>query len=205
MISHAISRNNAETLQFVLAFKGAKRLLATKNQLFMALKRGTSKIAEILLEAGAPIDHVTKDGETCLTHACATGNEQVASKLLEAGLDPNQNKNNQPSLLCKAIVRRDVRMVQMLLDHGANILVSNAMSRSPFGMAINTGQKDIIEALVQRGVLDTASNDEYHSYMLICGPRIIGIDPKDLEKSVSGPGSDPNIPVQDSIPSSAKS
>jgi ankyrin repeat protein len=54
MINHAVIRDEAEALRFALAFEGAKKLMATKSRLYMALKRGAHNVAEILLDEGAP-------------------------------------------------------------------------------------------------------------------------------------------------------
>ena len=54
-----------------------------------AAARGDQEICRLLIEAGATIDTVGKDGQTALMLAVGAKSEEVSALLLEGGADPH--------------------------------------------------------------------------------------------------------------------
>ncbi|MGE4103695.1 MAG: ankyrin repeat domain-containing protein [Pirellulales bacterium] len=66
--------------------------------------------AEILIRAGADVDHLNDEGETPLRSAAASGNYEIVVKLLEAGADPALGDPSRLSLV-DWFIGRDESMV----------------------------------------------------------------------------------------------
>lgn len=62
--------------------------------LHMSARRGTPRIAEALLDAGADVDARDKNGETPLRRAVNCGQESVVSLLLKRGANPRSRDKN---------------------------------------------------------------------------------------------------------------
>jgi ankyrin repeat protein len=88
------------------------------SPLGQAGRYGYTDIMNLLLERGAdPNTTKERDGGT-LNHAVMAGNLESARRLLAAGADPNGSVHGT-TLLDFAIVRDDIDMVRLLLEHGA--------------------------------------------------------------------------------------
>ena len=79
------------------------------------------------------------------------------SQLLDSGLDPNMRvpiADGTESLLIAACVFSNVRTVTVLLTHGASAAADSAtgiLGESPVAIAMNRGNADLIELLIQHG------------------------------------------------------
>jgi ankyrin repeat protein len=62
--------------------------------LHMSARRGTTRIAEALLGAGADIEARDKNGETPLRRAVNCGQERMVCLLLSRGADPRSTDKN---------------------------------------------------------------------------------------------------------------
>jgi len=82
------------------------------------------------------------------------------TKLLRSGADPNETESkkskNGPSMLQVAILKGDLRLVEILLEHGANPYHRSMDGMHPLAMAINLKSENclaIISALLKKGNL----------------------------------------------------
>ncbi|KAI0122899.1 ankyrin repeat-containing domain protein [Xylariales sp. AK1849] len=164
MIAHAVDCDDAEVVRFVLAFEGAKKVMATKCRLYAALDKGSGIAAEVLLDAGAPHAHVTKTGWSCLLRACRLGYVHVARKLLVAGANPNQFNTAGSTPLSLAILMRSLPLVETLLEHGADAHLVGLNGSSPLDQAMKSGQSDIVEAILRGPPYHTEARDQHVSY-----------------------------------------
>ena len=90
-----------------------------KTALHRAVARKSPKIVDILLNAGAKVDVADKGKQTPLALAIAQNDIDVATKLLEAGADPNgSGKTVTP--LHTAVALESVEAVRLLLRHAAD-------------------------------------------------------------------------------------
>ncbi len=133
---------------------------------------GNVPIAEFLLDQGAPLtitaaamlgrlDDVRTflnadsalanakgaHGITLMFHAALSGNTALTNLLKERGCVEGYSH-----ALHAAINRRDVRMVEWLLDHGVkDVNFADFRGRTPLAVAEDTGQSEIVDLLKSRG------------------------------------------------------
>ncbi|HOD27950.1 MAG TPA: ankyrin repeat domain-containing protein [Syntrophales bacterium] len=120
--------------------------------------KGNIEILKVLLERGADVNAKTKDGETALMYAAASGKgyPDVVKLLLAKGADVNAaaQGDNGKTALTAAANNGNTEIVKMLLDKGANV---NAMTKeSPGGKtaliyAAGNGHVETVKALLERG------------------------------------------------------
>jgi len=88
----------------------------------LAAEVGDTEALRILLDAGADVESPAADGMTSLMAVARTGNVAAATLLLERGADVNARERwGEQSALMWAAARRHPDMIQLLLDHGADI------------------------------------------------------------------------------------
>ena len=78
-------------------------------------------MVELLLTAGANVNHVRNDGWIPLFIALVEHDSGTAGVLLDAGANINHVSNNGWTFLCYAAYSGDITIGQFLLDHGADI------------------------------------------------------------------------------------
>lgn len=115
---------------------------------------GTGALAQVLLDAGAPVDGVADDDETPLMTAASYGDAEVALVLIEAGADlaatasPRSGGVPGGNALRHAVVFEKVAVLQMLLAAGATDLVHVAASGDlGDSLAGDTPEADRVAAL----------------------------------------------------------
>ena len=70
-----------------------------KTALFSAAQKGNFEIAKILIDHGADVDAIDKDGKSVLHAAASSGNENTVKILLDCGVMPNvDDANNRTPL-----------------------------------------------------------------------------------------------------------
>lgn len=134
-------------------------------------------------------------GRTLLHVASLMGNERIVRSLLENGADVNttskekacQHNIGTRNPLTAAISYRRARVAAMLLDYGAIIGCGEGQScTNPFEFAANRGDKDVVEAIINRGgcstkiteaVLMAAAGNRHHAggileMLLVMNPTI---------------------------------
>ena len=116
--------------------------------LLMACNIGNLEIVKLLIEKGADLDRVNKDGETPLFVACQNGNEKVVKLLLDTGgVDLNQANNKGETPLFRACINGHAETVKLLLDHGADPKIGPD-GFFPLGVACQVGHEKIVELLL---------------------------------------------------------
>lgn len=115
-----------------------------------------------------------EDLDVALLHAIRRSNKEVALALLDQGANPNATAeeistfkyepHNYRANLHSAVYRKDVPMVEFLLDQGADINTACSGWGSALHVAARTGDLQMLKLLLQRGAnfkrpLD-GSNDE---------------------------------------------
>ena len=131
-------------------------------------------VARLLISAGARVDQLNANGSTPLRNAINQNQVGLAKIFLEAGADPNRvteikyvdfEYGETPLLHAIATYRGDLSMVQLLLDHGANINYRNDRPYfdgppnhdtewngiSPLILASESGHLDVVKLLIKRG------------------------------------------------------
>jgi ankyrin repeat protein len=116
-------------------------------------------VAALLLDAGAPIDAVNRDGYAPLGVACGCGNWRIARFLLERKARP-EPPGGQPALLAAASGDDDPAGVQLLLRHKAKVDARGRLGRTAMLSAALAGNAAIVAELLAAGA-DPDAADEH--------------------------------------------
>jgi ankyrin repeat protein len=128
------------------------------HPLLDAIERGDVPVARAMIEVGAPVNQATEFGRTPLGAALATnaGTDEgvrLVRLLLARGADPNRRLDTGERPLTKAAAAGDLRLVTMLIDHGAAINAGLAANDDETALeaAESGGQTDVARVLRSRG------------------------------------------------------
>lgn len=120
------------------------------------------------LDAGRNIESRYIDGRTILSIACTHGRIAIAKALLDRGADVDAGSTDGNwSPLHYAAGMGHVDIVELLLDHKANIEAMTDKGRTPLLWACGNGQLKTALTLLKRGAAVEARN-EFGRTALIC-------------------------------------
>jgi len=172
-----------------------------ETPLMSALYRGHTKIVDLLIDAGAPLDVFaasatgrieTLDDELAASTACITqyaydgwtalhlaaffGHTDAAARLLDAGADPNAaSKNslgNTPLHAATAGQHREVAL--LLITHGADVHAVDAARHTPLHIAAENGLEEVVRALLAAGADPHAVDAEEKTPLSRAAARNLG-------------------------------
>jgi len=129
--------------------------LDKRTPLSLAIDMETSEIVHLLLDHGAEVKPHERDKPSLLCEAADKGNYEIAKSLIDAGADVNDfsivkgEKEYIP--LHHAVAKGHRKIVQLLLDHGADKESLYRDRDSPLFTAAFNGQKEIFKMLVDAG------------------------------------------------------
>ena len=125
-----------------------------RSPLLLASRRGAVDIVNMLVKAGARVSLADRTGETCLSLAAFRGHtETVRTLLCMPGVDVNQSRNNNrgDTALHRAVGRKHLSIVHVLIDAGADIEAKSENGSSPLHLAGRSGELAIVKMLVEAG------------------------------------------------------
>ena len=118
----ACQNNNPEFVQLIMlaGVDVNDTIVGGCAPLYSAAQKGNAEVCNILLLNGANVD---KDfnGFTPLYTACQSGHYSTVEYLLKAGACVNLDTNGFTTALYAATEKRDLRLVQLVLSHGASV------------------------------------------------------------------------------------
>ena len=147
----AIKNDNASNLAGLLERGFDVNTRDPKGQpgLTMALQQGSSKTVKTLIDRpGIDINALNSAGESPLMMAALKGDMAAALLLLDRGA-----KVNQPgwSALHYAATGPEPKLVQWLLDRGADLNAASPNDTTPLMMAAQYGTENSVDLLLARG------------------------------------------------------
>lgn len=151
----ATQQNQMEIVQVLIAH-GADINIRNKrldNVLLYAGAEGLLEIVQLAIQAGADTTITNRYGGIAIIPACERGHIEVVKELLTHS-DTNVNHINDLhwTALLEAIILSDggkthQEIVQLLIDHGADITITDKDGVTPLQHARNRGYREMIEIL----------------------------------------------------------
>ncbi|NBX71688.1 hypothetical protein EBQ91_02095, partial [bacterium] len=139
-----------------------------KTALMYAAIRGHLAVVNTLVKAGAAVNLQDGYDYTVVMWATEKSYLNVLKALLEAQPKPDldlKNKDGHTPLL-RAVMKRDLNIVQALLDAGATVDLSDKAGKTALMFAAEDGHLDIVKALVKSGAaIDLTDHDSNTALM----------------------------------------
>jgi len=139
-LMEAAGRGNIEVVRALLGGKAnpnAKDVKGGQTALMWAAQQRQTAVVEELIKVGANVSADSKSGFTPLMFAAQQGDVDTARVLIGAGAKTNETQpktNMTPLIIASAMVH--VKMVELLLENGANPNVVEWMGYSPLGWVV---------------------------------------------------------------------
>jgi ankyrin repeat protein len=120
------------------------------------------RVAELASADPQLVNSFSTDGYMPLGLAAYFGHADVVEFLLAAGADPNEHTRNETlaTPLHSAVARGDMKSVQLLLEHGADVNATQQNGFTPLHSAALNGDREIINLLLARGADQSAKSED---------------------------------------------
>jgi len=106
---------------------------------------------ELLVDAGASLDHGLYQGGSALIEAARWGQTQVVPFLVAQGFDPNQRDDHGQSPLHYAARLGHAEAAEALIKVGAEVAAMDSGGHTPLAWAYREGHGEVIELLRREG------------------------------------------------------
>ncbi|CAM9510965.1 unnamed protein product, partial [Hapterophycus canaliculatus] len=134
------------------------------TSLMVAAVGGHMDVMHVLVEAGADVRAVDEQGLSALLNAVKGNFGDAASYLVEKGADANDvyidEGGDRHSLLMDAIIVENVPFAELLVNHGADVNVTDEQGVTTLIQAAHRGMLVICELVVEKGVDVAAMSDD---------------------------------------------
>lgn len=152
-VTKAVSAGDEETLRHLLAC-GVSPLQCDaegRSPLQLATNRSDYRSAQLLIQAGAPVDDGSDAFPCPLAAAAINGDIPIAKALLEKGANPNVTMPKQGPLLVWCIAQGRYNIAQAMLTHGADPHLPDPAGNSALSYAVHRQQRALTELLLEKG------------------------------------------------------
>ena len=184
-MSYAVSGKNLTLVSQLLTRGADVGLVDVRGRpplLYLADGENCLSMCNILISAGADVDHQDSDGNTVMLHHAALSNTRPPRALLKIGADPH--KTNQRGEVCLQLAARYciTDMMQLLIDAGADVEASFLSSTPPLLQACKTrfkrsaGLRLLFENGADPNRLDSRGRTPLH---IVCWKYSHGGNPSD--------------------------
>lgn len=210
-LSIAVNKNNLEITRFLIE-NGASVHIENYFHLPLicsAVMDGATEMIELLIDKGAKISgYFSYAGKkrTLVGWAIDDNNAEKVEVLLKRGASPNGKFNllaySQNSCLHAAVENRYSRIVELLIEHNADVNVKNEHGQTPIYLAIKSKYSEIIKLLYDNGAdidnVKDVMNETASDYVKLFYP---GKTIKEIAAEAEGVNVNPDDTI--SAPSSA--
>ena len=130
----------------------------TMTAIMLASQEGYPDIVAMLIEAGADVNAMSRDGATCLLYSAFNGHSDVVAVLIKAGADLNKGHGQRggKTALMFAAEKGFKDIAHLLVDAGADVNVKeDGRDFTALHFATVKGKQDIVKILIEaKAVLD---------------------------------------------------
>jgi ankyrin repeat protein len=122
-----------------------------QTALMWAAAEGHTEVVTALIEIGADVKAVSRNGFTPLLFATTKNDVASINALLAAGADPNYTLPSGGKPLIVAMAYRHTNAALALLDGGADINTRDRAGNAPLHVAAQVGDVEIVKKLLAKG------------------------------------------------------
>ncbi|MCK5706478.1 MAG: ankyrin repeat domain-containing protein [Candidatus Aureabacteria bacterium] len=146
-------KKHAKSKDFIYS-STAKYLLKTGNYNKFQLVE-SNDVAITLIDVGYNINEQDENGDTSLHHALLSQNKELIKALVHKGANVNVSNNVQITPIFIALMgfgkTPDIDTVQLLIDHGAELNITNSFGYYPIRYVLKDENIEIVELLIENG------------------------------------------------------
>jgi ankyrin repeat protein len=151
-----------------------------ESLLHSAVRKGSVEVARLLLTLGrVPADLPNVRGETALQLVCRSNDVPVSAHaplvalLLQAGADPKQQNSSDgpPLFLASVFGRRDVDVLALLLEAGADVDTTDCRGVGALHFAVMAGDESFIRWLLHQGATVDAQTGHGTTPLMLAAKR----------------------------------
>ena len=147
-----------------------------QTPLHLAGYYGRTECGLRLIEAGAELDGVDKQGSTPFLAAC-TSSARLAMELLTRGADPLARNRQAQTALHLACQSNRLDVVKAVIDRFEDVDLRDNNSQTPLRLAVDRNNSDIVQLLLDRGADPndrTSGAGQNEVDPVICYPAMTG-------------------------------
>ncbi len=138
--------------------KAPKKVMIPLNQqLIIAIRRGDTKIAQLLIKRGANVNQTDIYGRNLL---CWAGKTETAKLLIESGVNINQADTYGDTPLHTAAKKGDSETAKLLIESGADVNLANKYGYTPLHDAAKNGATETAKLLIESGANVNQADNE---------------------------------------------
>lgn len=157
----AVERSDAKMVEALLAARASPNV-ANKEKLsplYAAAKNGSQEVVEQLIKAGAELEPKGAGRKTALTYAAEQGNIRMVMTILAAAKEREAKLDLIPALDAAAD-KGHGRVVELLVNAGADVNAADKEGRTPLMRAALSDQVETLSILIKAGA-DPAKTDRH--------------------------------------------
>jgi ankyrin repeat protein len=143
----------AESRRRSLSPETCRELFPDYDRFYSAIAHGDIETVKTMLDAGLNIERDRDDGATPLSIAISKLHADIVQLLLERGADANSPVINSPPIFHAVLTSEHApRLIQLLLDHGADIEVTTGPANmTALHWAAAEGMVHAVDFLINKG------------------------------------------------------
>lgn len=143
----AVDKGDVEKVKAALQAGASCNTLFNENWKWTVLDRaiftGSLDVINLLLDAGADVNQVDTQNESCLFKAVDLGNLPVIKRIVGQTKNINQVSNDQGlTPVCLALIKRDFTTTKYLIENGANLNPFAPDQSVPYSLVIDNSEND---------------------------------------------------------------
>jgi ankyrin repeat protein len=131
-----------------------------KSPLIKASSKGDSFTAQKLIQEGANINEVDRNGITPLMHSIWERKTETTKTLIKMGADINIQDKNGDSALHVAVYNCDASMAKILIDNGADVNAKTNSGVTALHYAAQCKEPEVTKILIENGADASIKNND---------------------------------------------